>query len=244
MDINKLKETDSFGRFYLKASDKGRFEDYYYSLDMIRPLIESEAWLKNVTGFYINVAEGFAVRLSYFTTSIAQITKVVNNFVEEHNLKHTQIPESLDKIKISAGYGDEELRFRRFLSTYTLIGLDIIKADLLNARCLFATFRWQIMIARKPYKPHFINTFENDSPFYNSLSNTEKDQFWNDLAYRPTNPQETNWAHMFVNMILGGDWSLQLLWPNFPFPQPPLPIQITNKLVKEMGFQIPDTWHP
>lgn len=243
MDISKLKETDSFGRFYLKASDKNRFEDYYYSLDMIRPLIESEAWLKNVTGFYINVAKGFAVRLSYFTTSLKQTINVVNNFVEEHNLKHTQTPEILDKIKISAGYGGEELRFRRFLSTYTLIGLDIMENDLLNARCLSATFRWQIMRARKPYKPHFVKTFENHSPFYNSLSTTEKDQFWSDLVHWP-NPLQVDWAHMFVNMVLGYDWLY--LWGTFLIPQSPLSIQEINRILEEQGsgFQIPNTWCP
>jgi len=58
------------------------------------------------------------------------------------------------------------------------------------------------MRARQSYKPHFLRTFENQSPFYNSLSPTEKDQFWHDLVHWP-NPLEVDWAHFFVNMVLG-----------------------------------------
>jgi len=240
MYSNRLKETDLFGRFFLKGPDKGRFKGYYCSVDAIRPLVGGKEWLKSVTGFYINVTGNYdAVRLSYFSSSPDQTIKTVENFVMNHGLKNIKNPEEPHHVRISEGYGGEELRFRRYLSLYTLIGLDIMKADLLNARCLFTTFRWQIMRARKPYKTHFLRTFENQSPFYNSLSQSEKDQFWRDLSHWP-NPPQVDWAHLFVNMVLGCDWKIQF----FLKPQPPLPILQINGLVKDQGFQIPEDWCP
>lgn len=244
MNLSLIKETDLFGRFFLKAPDGGRFSSYYCSLNAIRPLVRSKEWLKNVTGFYINVAGDYdAVRLSYFTTYSDQTIEVVDNFVAKHKLINIRNPENPHHEKISENYGREELRFRKFLATYTLIGLDIMKADLLNARCLFAKFRWQIMRARKPYKPHFIGTFENQSSFYKSLTPAEKDQFWRDLNHWP-NPPQVDWAHLFVNMILGCDWIRREEWKMFLSPQIPLSIQEINKRIWEQGFQIPENWCP
>lgn len=241
MDINRIKETDLFGRFFLNVQDKSGFEKYYCSLNNIRPLIGSERWLKNVTGFYINAENYDVVRLSYFTTSPNQTAKVVNDFVGESNLEHSNEPCIPHKKEVSAGQGNEELRFRKFLSVYTQIGLDIMKEDLFNARCLLATFRWQIMRASMHYKPHFVKTFENQSPFYNLLSPAEKSQFWSDLANRP-NPSNFDWAHFFVNMVFGCDW----IWKEFFTPKSPLSIKEINKRIEELGldFKIPENWSP
>ncbi len=240
MNLNRLKEGDLFGRFFLKASDGGSFRGYYCSLKAICPLLRSKEWLINVTGFYINVAGDFdAVRLSCFTSFPDQTREVVDSFVAEHGLKNIQDPEIPHCRKISEGYGGEELRFRRFLSTYTLIGLDIMNEDLLNARCLFATFRWQVMRSRKPYKPHFLRTFENQSSFYHSLSQSDKEQFWLDLAYWP-NKKQVDWAHFFVNMVLGCDWRIK----NFLCLQSHLSIPKINEIIWEQGFQIPENWRP
>jgi hypothetical protein len=249
MNLNNLKTTDLFGRFFLKAPNGGEFIGYYSSLDAIRPLVVSEEWMKNVTGFFINVANvagNFdAVRLSYWTASPKQIRQVVDEFVGEHGLKSIKEPPTPVQASNSELYGGEELRFRRFLSTYTLIGLDITKADLLHARCLLATFRWQVMRNRQPYKPHFIWTFENYSPFYNSLAETEKDQLWLDLAHWP-NPPQMDWAHFLVNMVLGCDWnnSLGIGRELYLDPKPQLTISGINKIIERQGFQIPENWQP
>lgn len=239
MSLNRITETDLFGRFFLNASDRGPFNGYYDSLNAIRPLLKSDEWIKNVTGFYINVDGNYdAIRLSYFTASPDQTKKVVNHFVAEHRLKSIKDPEAPSSTRVSEEYGGEELRFRRFLSTYTLIGLDIMEADLQNTRCLFATFRWQIMRARRPYKPHFLRIFKTQSPFYNSLSESEKNQFWSDLSHWP-NPPQVDWAHFFVNMVLGCDW-VNDVWKTFLSPQPALSIREINELVRDQGFQIPE----
>jgi hypothetical protein len=242
VDLSRLKETDLFGRFYLRAPDGGRFRGYYSSVNAIRCLVLSTEWLKSVTGYYINVAGGLdAVRLSYWTISPQHTRMVVNRFVADHGLEYINPPTVPKHARNSDGYGGEELRFRRYLATYTLIGLEIMQTDLLHARSLFATFRWQVMRGGRPYKPHFLGTFENQSFFYNSLSLADKEQFWLDLAHWP-DPKQVDWAHLFVNMVLGTDWFP--VWENFHSPQPALSISEINELVKRMGFQIPQNWSP
>ncbi|MBW1982552.1 MAG: hypothetical protein JRJ12_15180 [Deltaproteobacteria bacterium] len=245
MHFSELRNTDLFGRFYLKTANSKKYLGYYEAVDAIRSLVYSEQWLQCVTGYYINVADENqdAVRLSYFTPSPKMVDEVVKRFVASHGLQMVRRPVPARAVVVSKAYGGEELRFRKYLATYSPIGLDIMAADLLNARCLFATFRWQVMRARKPYKPHFLRTFKNQSMFYNSLAPAEKEQFWLDLANWP-NPPQVDWAHMFVNMVLAADWNTREEWPKFFQPQPPLTTAEINKKVKEQGFQIPPGWHP
>jgi hypothetical protein len=240
-DLDQLRETDLFGRFYLKKPNGGRFQGYYKSLNCMRPFLRSEDWLQSVTGYYVNVAgKQDAVRLSYWTTAPEQTRKIVDHFVSGNGLKHIEKPIIPERARNSAGYGGEELRFRRFLFTYTLIGLEIMGTDLLHARRLLATFRWQVMRAGKPYRPHFLRTFEDQSFFFNSLSAAEREQFWRDLAYWP-DPNKVDWAHLFVNMVLGADWFP--IYQHFHSPQRPLSFSEINKLVEPMGFQIPANWN-
>ncbi|UCF01118.1 MAG: hypothetical protein JSV14_12120 [Deltaproteobacteria bacterium] len=235
-----MRETDLFGRFYLKKPNGGRFQGYYESLNGMRSFLRSKEWLQSVTGYYVNVAgKQDAVRLSYWTIAPQQTRKTVDLFVSQNDLKHIKEPIIPEHAKNSAGYGGEELRFRRFLGTYTLIGLEIMETDLLNARRLFATFRWQVMRAGKAYRPHFLGTFEDQSFFFNCLSASEKEQFWRDLAYWP-DPNKVDWAHLFVNMVLAADWFP--VWQHFHSPQRPLSFSEINQLVEPMGFQIPENW--
>jgi hypothetical protein len=243
IDLSHLTEADLFGRFLLKVPGGDKFTGYYCSLDALRPLLYSESWLDSVSGFYINVAGGFdTVRLSYFAPSADLPRTAIGNFASQCQLE-VEILESPHYVRIARKYGGEELRFRRFLSTYTPVGLEIMEADLLHARCLFATFRWQVMRARESYRPHFLRTFESQSAFYNSLAREEQDQFWRDLAHWP-NPPQVDWAHMFVNMVLACDWIRPQDWRGFQRAQPPLPIPKINKKVAPLDFQIPDEWRP
>ena len=211
MKLNDIKETDFFGRYYLRTpnlinKNSDVYRCYYSSLNSVLPLIISREWKKSVTGFYINHDGTYknrfqkgAVRISYFTITPDQVKEVVNHFVNKHKYLNIMAFEDPQIKRVSEKYGGEELRFRKFLFTYTLVGLDIIDKDLLNAQCLFATFRLQVMPARQPFKPHFCKTFEKQSAFYNSLSQTKRDQFWRDLAH------SHDWAHFFVSMVLGCD---------------------------------------
>ena len=240
ININRLKESDIWEQVYIKKPNGGRFAGYYISLDAVRPLLSSDGWKKYVTGYYINVAgDHDTVRVSYFTPDIEDTNKFIKQFLNENNLEITEWSHTDKPVKISSGYGGEEMRFRQFLSTYTPIGLEIMKADLLNARCLLVTFRWQVILARMPFEPHFKKTFEQQSPFYNCLSPEEKDQFWRDMTNWP-NPPQYGWAHFLINMVLGVDCP----WTSILSRQPALTYTQINEKIRDQGFQIPEGWRP
>lgn len=44
MDLSRLKETDIFGRFYLKLPGDRQFENYFRTIDALRPLLASKEW--------------------------------------------------------------------------------------------------------------------------------------------------------------------------------------------------------
>ena len=243
INLNRLNETDLFARFFLKLPGTSGLDGYYQTLFAAEPFLNTRAWQQAVTGYYLNVGNDDSLRISYFTDKANTPTQVLTNFLSKNPLEYIQKPEKPNQKTVSALYGGEELRFRRFLSTYTLIGLDIMQIDILHARCLLATFRWQVMRNRQPYESHFIWTFENHSPFYNSLTMAEKNQFWLDIAHWP-NPPQVDWAHMFVNMVLGCDWNGWPAWQQFLSPKPPLTIPEINNLIRGQGFRIPDNWQP
>lgn len=220
-------------------------EGYYSTLKAIEPLVRSEEWQSSVTGFYINVAaESCALRLSYFTRSPERAKSAVERIAPRLGLKHGQAPELPHPSEVSGMYGREELRFRRFLTTYTLIGLDIMKKDPLAARRLFAVFRWRVAIAREDYRAYFLKSFESLSPFYSSLSPAKKGQFWRDLALWPEESR-VDWAHLFVNMVLCGDW-MEEEWLHRFRARKPLSILEINRVLKSSGmsFEIPEGWRP
>ena len=243
MDLSRLTTTDLTGRFYLQAPGRGgRFAGYYASLDALRPMLDGAEWQAAVTGYYLNVAGDYdAVRLTYLTTTPDLVRETVVAFAAALSVVQSQPPEPPGPSQISGSYGGEEYRFRRFLATYPLIGLDLLAADRLNTRCLFATFRWQVMAARQPYRPHFAGTFERDSPYYRAMPAAEQEQFWADLAHWP-NPPQVDWAHMLVNMALGCDWLGD--WRYFLQPQPPLSLAEINTRLADQGFAIPLDWQP
>ena len=242
MDLARLSETDLFGRFFLKLPGNVPFDNYYRSLYALLPLLTSKEWNECVTGYYINVAGNMdAVRLSYFTCDSDRIQKCTKSFCSKNNIIAPQRSELPHRTKIAGIYGKEETRYRKYLYLYSLIGFDIIQADLLNARCLIATFRYQVMASRQEYKPHFENTFKKQSPIYNSLSQNQKQQFWRDLSHWP-NGSQIDWAHMMVNMILPGDFLH--VWDYFRSPKAPKSRNKINKIVRNLGFQIPNSWRP
>jgi hypothetical protein len=240
ININRLKETDICEQVSIKKPSGGRFMGYYNSLDAVHRLLSNDDWEKFVTGYYINVGGDYdAVRISYFTPDKENVINLIEQFVEKNNLEIIKWSHADRPGKISEAYGGEEMRFRRFLSTYTQIGLEIMEADLLNARCLLATFRWQVMRAKMPFELHFKRTFEQQSPSYNSLSPEENEQFWKDMAHWP-NPPQYGWAHFLINMVLGCDWS----WESILSLQAALTYTQINEGIRDQGFQIPEDWVP
>jgi hypothetical protein len=241
-DCSRISENDLFGRFFLKKPNGIKFDNYYNTIVELHSLLYSEDWNECVTGYYINVTGDMdAVRLSYFTVDSQKVLKCKDDICSGNNIVEIQPHEHPHKTRISEEYGGEELRFRKFLHMYTLIGLDLLKADLLNARCLFVTFRLQVMRSRQAYKPHFEGTLEKHSQTYSTLTEEGKERFLDDLSNWP-NPPQVDWAHMMVNMILPGDFVS--VWNDFLSPKPAIAIDEINKNIASMNFQIPVGWNP
>jgi len=236
-----VRETDFYSRLFLRGQDHRPYEGYYTSLGAIRPLLASIAWKQHVTGFYINSACNYnAVRISYFSTTCESVTPFVKTEIGRIGLTVLK-DEKPESARVSEVYGGEEVRFRRYLCCYTAIGWDLIEANLLHARCLLATFRWQVMRARQSYRDHFRTSFEKLSPMYRSMSDAEQEQFWRDLEHWP-GPSKVDWAHFLVNMVLACDWPGTMSRQQFPMPQAPLSITIINQCVAQQGFQIALDW--
>lgn len=233
---------DAFGTLYITNSDTTKFKGYYSTLDALRPLFQLPEWQSTTAGCYLNVYGNFnTVRISYFCPVDADPRDLVRDFLAEHSLSYSAEPEAPLLIKVAANYGGEELRYRRYLSTYSHIGLDIMGANLHHSQCLFATFRWQVFMDRGDYRAHFEPTFEKLSPFYCGMSDKDRRQFWSDLVHWP-NPPQWDWAHMFVNMVLTIDWPGLL---SLEYPQEPLTIpQINQVLNRDHMFQILLEWKP
>lgn len=241
-----VQETDLLGSIFIKTES---LEDYYETLKVIQMLVTSNDWVDHTTGYYINRVRG-DLRISFFTSpSIGRSLsfknrpiEIATTFMDRHGLEFSKPHHSPRDVFFSQHYGGEELQFRAYLATYSSIGFDILRSDRLNARCLFATLRLQKTLTMQSYKWHCRKTFESQSPAYNALAQEKKSQFWQDFSSWPY-PAQIDWAHMFVNMVLGVDWDLRAFRP----PQQARTIAEINEMLKEIAeqnFQIPDTWYP
>lgn len=246
--MKKISKDDLFGRFFVKKADGTKWDSYYKTLDASRPLFKSEKFGKVVNGFYLNICGDFdSVRISYFVDEAnnEKAVSIFRQFFGDNRMLEIKDAVYPHKIILAKNYGGEEFeeRFRSFLNLGTQIGLELLKGDLLHARILFATYRWQVRKASLPTREHFEPTFGKYSSTYNSLSGEERKQFFADLGEWP-NPPQVDWAHMMVNLVLGCDWNWVFSYPNYLTPGQPLSIPQINKLVEELGFQIPSNWKP
>jgi hypothetical protein len=235
------------GIFYVRKPGGVKWDSYYNTLRALNPLFESED-LRVVIGFYLNICDNFdAVRISYFVDrlDIEASIDVFRKFFRSNRLVEIQTNAYPRNLVLASNYGGKHLeaRFRNFLALETKIGLELINRDLLHARILFATYRWQVRKASMPVRAHFEPAFKRHSPTYNGLSGLEKDQFFLDLQEWP-NPPQVDWAHMMVNLVLGCDWNNVFGDPNYITPGKPMSIPEINAKVKGLGFQIPLDWTP
>ena len=239
MDFSSISDSDLFGRYFFKKPLGAQYSGYYETLSEARTLFSNQHWLESVTGFYVNVDGNFdSVRTSYFTRNAEAVSQIVNDFLISSCLVTSQQAETPKKTRISDPYGGDELRFRRYLSTYTVIGLELMQSDRLYIQRLFATFRFQIFPQGPPFNSHFESTFERESETYRSFDDNDKKQFWVDFS-SGLGPGTMNWAHMMVNMVLAGDWP-----PDWPPPHQMFTSQQINKITRQIGFEIPDDWVP
>lgn len=252
METKRISSGDLFGRFFVKKPEGIQWDSYYKTLDTLRPLFKRKEFNKLAKGFYLNVCgvgprDFDSVRISYFVdkANVEKIVSIFQKFFENNGIMEIQSFTPPREIILARNYGGEEYekRFRNFLVLETQIGLELIEGNLLHSRILFVTYRWQVRKASLPFRGHFEPTFKRYSLTYNSLSNDEKDQLFTDLEEWP-NPPQVDWAHMMVNFVLGCDWNNALCRPDYLTPGRPLSIPEINRLIRDLGFQIPLDWKP
>ena len=241
----RVSTGDAFGVIFLRLPGGSTLAEYYAALRVSAPLLRDPEWQGAVTGYYLNCARENALRLSYFTREADAPRRLASDFAARNGLELVGVPEAPAVTEVAASYGGEELRFRRFLVTYAPIALDIMLADLLHARRLVAALRFRVTRPRADARAFLEPAFLARSASYRALAPAERARFWRDFAHWP-NPPQVDWAHMFVNMVIGFDWPPS----EFTTPAPPLEITEINQRLAvrpadETGdLTIPADWLP
>lgn len=256
--MKNLTTNDLCGRIFFRCSDLRPIDGYFSCLNSVKSLLESPNFKSSTPGFYINVSEGVnSVRLSYFTSNRAETEGAIQGFSDENSNIRIFKREEPHVAEVSRRYGGEELRFRKFLHTYTQIGLDLLDYDILYSRRLLAEYRLTYSPQKISCRPLFEPAFTKHSLFFNQLHSSSVKQLWKDLNYwHPISAKEyvADWAHFLVNMLLPGDWIYikdprtgKLLFGDlFLRSTPKLPIAGVQKIqmLRMFNLDIPDNWSP
>lgn len=241
MNWKSVSNDDLLGQFVIKLPENKRWPSYYETINRFRVLFESPQFQQHVSGYYVNsLHEPYGpryLRIKYFTPpdSHENAEREIENFITKNELtekKDDRIHPKQGSAAISPG--DSQLRCRQFLTLETLLSLQIMKKDLLNAQSLMATYRWQVFKARQPRAPHFKPTFERDSSAYFSLSPNDKVFLYSCLS-------NYKWAHFLVNLVLGFDET------DYSLPREPYSIPRINKEILEprnAPYRISEDWKP
>lgn len=237
--IEKNTVDDGAGRFYISGPETRRWLCYYDTIERLRPLFESPQFQRHISGYYVSSNGDFnAVRLVYLTPldSREKAEREIETFIQKNKLSETDARRPPDPDSLAKQYGGSEfeLQFRQFLALETLIGLEIMKANLLHAQSLLATYRFQVFIAHSCIRQHFEPTFQRDSDTFHSLSSEDKNSLWLDFS-------KSAWAHFLVNLVLGFDYT-DYSYPNEPYSIPRINKEILEPL--NVHFEIREDWKP
>jgi hypothetical protein len=227
-------EADLFGVLFFSVSPSPTYADYYRTMRILAPLVRERPWRDACTGFYLSGIDR-VVRLSYFTVDARIPQMVADAMYSATGLLQPRASEAPRVARVSSGYGGAEADFRRYLCTYTDIGLDLFGADLVHAQRLFVTYRCQVYPSGAVARPHFEPSFLRMSDTYRVLSTDERDSFWAGFQSSP------GWDHMFVNMVLAVDWKV----PCDSRVPVPTATQLSEFLAHQgLDFDVPDGWDP
>lgn len=245
--MNNITEEDLVGTEFFRFSDlKSLDKDSYLKcLKFIKPLFENPDFKSLTSGFYINYIPneardggGYSVRLKYFTKDWEKVKKVTEKFSNTNGIVEI-FPSQETKTRptpgpISLKYGGEELRFRRFLTTYPHIGLDLLDYDILYSRRLVAEYRFTYSAQRISCRPLFEPAFSKYSEFFRRLDNYSAEQLWEDLDYGDF---QGIYTHFLVNMLLPADIIVSGLVRTE---------EGKRRILREhsYNFDIPDDWSP
>lgn len=230
-----LSDTDLFGVMFFSVSSSPTYEDYYQSLRQLAPLLRADPWQSACTGFYLSGIERI-VRLSYFAVDSHAPENAACAIYDATGLLQPRPNQAPCQAMVSQGYGGAELDFRRYLCTYTSVGLDLVEGStLLHAQRLCATYRFQVFASAGAARPHFESSFKRMSESYRRLTASERDVFWTGFQ------AGQGWDHMFVNMLLAIDWSV----PCDPCASSLSASELSAQLAHSgLSFDIPNGWTP
>jgi hypothetical protein len=233
----RISEHDLFGRIIIGIPKAENYHDYYSALDIFMPLLRKSDLGKTCTGFYIN-QEKKSIRISYFckTTQRQKLLDKIHKIIHESILKEIFEESLQENVVIANDYGGKqyETRFRRYLSMETKIGLDLIETNSNRAKALAATYRWQVFPTNGSIRTHFEPHFKELSLSYNFLTKAQQEAFWSDFSLWP-NPPQVDWAHLFINLILGFDCHKRRF---YEWPFNPLSIEEINSEISSTGIII------
>lgn len=250
MDTKNPSIDDLLGILFLRSQDLRPINGYFECINLIRPLLDKLDSQSHASGFYLNVGNARlnSVRLSYFTNHESKTQKVINDFLKGNSNVTAFDFKKPKKIDFSY-YCDNELRFRRFLCTYTKIGLDLLDFDILYSRRLVAEYRLVYSPQKISCRPLFEPIFRKHSNFFNQLNASNKRQLWEDLNYWHPIPKTefiADWAHMMVNMLLPGDWIYMKKYFDLflnRIPKQPITGRKKAEMLKLFNLDLPEGWN-
>jgi len=234
----KVSESDKLGVMYIAPNNHNtdNFNKYFKSVERLQPFLRSEELESHITGFYLSMWDGGGIRFSYFTKKPRKTpTYLVEEFTSLgfSEFQKNQKPHD-EKFVYYHGKNKTNLEFRRFLQLITNIGLDLLNFDILYSRRLVAKYRLDIAPLGISCKSYFMPAFKR-LPYYNSLSPENQNELFDGLDYWHS-PCE-DWAHMFVVMLLPGDW----IYSQRPIFDPRRPIDKSIRDFLSSGL-LPQNW--
>jgi len=219
--LSDLSVTDRRARLYVKPreapEDDIGFPVYYEAVERLTPIVASPEAAEYLTGFYISLGKDYSLRLSYFASHADEATLWLERQFLRHGLSivDRDSPENADFGDYhDGGLTRGNLQFRHFLHRYTQIGLELLASDRTASRELAATYRLRIApevySGRLSARAHLLGAFETTRT-YRGLPECAQAQLWDDFDYWHKrmdrgDPSCQDWAHLFVNMVLPGDW--------------------------------------
>ncbi len=206
MNDNALSVNDFSARIYTILDEGESLADYYKTVSVLREFFTSPEWSSSVTGFYLNAITRdpyhVTVRIAYMVASMT--TRPVDSYQAYADQKGL-VTVGFDELEPREGlftnyYGGDELLFRRYLATYSWIGMDLLENDFENSTRLFSELRKQ---PRASYRNFLEQTFLTKSPYFAGMPKADQEEFWQSFVSWPKS--NTDWAHMMVNMMIGRD---------------------------------------
>jgi len=235
-----VTQSDLFGVFYVLKGTGSPLQMYFKSIEEVRPLFIEPVFEELCSGFYLSIKtkrdcttgkKRDSLRISYFTP--AQHAEELHSFITK-NLEESGFEAVVDSERPrdhNFASPEYELRFRRYLVNYTLVGLDLIEEDLDYARRLGAWLHFHVMPAKCSVKEHIEPSLIAFSKYFRSMNEQSRIQFLDALTFSPS------WTHMFLN-FLG--------IPDDCYVTANLPISIINTMLgmRNAELEIPEGWIP